>query len=44
MERLGQVLRATRSSIDILDSDYNLLYVDEHWQAIYGPPEGHNVL
>ncbi|MGI6616027.1 MAG: PAS domain S-box protein [Dethiobacteria bacterium] len=38
--RLRQVLRATRSSIDIIDCDYNLLYVDEHWQAIYGPPEG----
>ena len=39
-ERLNHTLRATRSSIDILDSNFNLLYVDEHWQTIYGPPEG----
>jgi|GEM_PF-2576236 len=39
-EWMEHILRATRSSIDILDSDYNLLYVDEYWQAIYGPPKG----
>ena len=30
------ILAATQTNIDIIDHDYNLLYVDKQWQKIYG--------
>jgi len=38
--RIEFVLGATRTGIDIIDSDYNLLYVDTEWQKIYGDYKG----
>ncbi|NLJ33058.1 MAG: PAS domain S-box protein [Firmicutes bacterium] len=37
---LEYVLKATKTGLDIIDADYNLLYVDSRWQSIYGPPKG----
>ncbi len=39
-QHLEYVLKATKTGIDIIDADYNLLYVDDLWQSIYGPPKG----
>jgi two-component system cell cycle sensor histidine kinase/response regulator CckA len=35
-QRLDLILAATQTNIDIIDHDYNLLYVDKQWQKIYG--------
>ena len=32
------LLKATRTGVDIVDKEYNLLYVDEFWQNFYGDP------
>lgn len=34
------ILAATRTGLDIIDSDYNLVYVDPGWAKIYGNYEG----
>jgi len=39
-ERMDIILRATRTNIDILDSEYNLRQVDAEWEKIYGNPQG----
>ena len=39
-QRLEHVLRATQTGIDIIDENFNLLYVDNLWQDLYGAYEG----
>lgn len=34
------ILGATGTGLDIIDTDFNLVYVDPAWQKIYGPYEG----
>ena len=34
------ILGATKTGLDIIDSDFNLRYVDPEWQKVYGDPEG----
>ncbi|MDP2796643.1 MAG: histidine kinase dimerization/phosphoacceptor domain -containing protein [Methanoregula sp.] len=34
------ILGATRTGLDIIDSDFNLRYVDAEWQKVYGDPQG----
>jgi PAS domain S-box-containing protein len=39
-QQLETILDITKTGIDIVDSDYNLLYVDPGWQKTYGAPKG----
>ncbi len=39
-KRLEFAMNATHTNTNIIDADFNLLYVDEQWQKIYGNPEG----
>lgn len=39
-ERLNFIMEATKTSINTLDADYNLRYVDATWKDIYGEPQG----
>ncbi|MGI5882190.1 MAG: PAS domain S-box protein [Dethiobacteria bacterium] len=38
--RLKHILRATQTGVDIIDKNFNLVFVDDHWQDIYGSPQG----
>ena len=37
---LDLILKATNTHFNILDSEFNLIYVDSGWQKIYGEPDG----
>ena len=37
---LDYIFESTRTGIDIIDEDYNLLFVDKGWQKVYGSPCG----
>jgi PAS domain S-box-containing protein len=37
---MNHILGATKTNMNTLDSDYNLLMVDDVWQEIYGDPQG----
>jgi two-component system, cell cycle sensor histidine kinase and response regulator CckA len=39
-EKLDHILNITGTHIDIVDSEYNLHFVDKDWQKIYGNPKG----
>ena len=39
-EHIDHILRATRTNMNTLDSEFNLLQVDEAWQKVYGDPQG----
>ena len=39
-QRLDYILGVTRTGIDIVDSEFNLRYVDPGWQQTYGNPAG----
>ena len=39
-DRLEFIMAATKTNYDIIDDDFNLIYVDQQWQKIYGNPEG----
>lgn len=39
-DRLNYILGITATGVNITDADYNLRYVDEQWQKIYGDPSG----
>lgn len=34
------ILGATHTGLDIIDSDYNLIYIDPAWQKVYGETRG----
>jgi signal transduction histidine kinase/CheY-like chemotaxis protein len=37
---LNYIIEATKTGIDVIDEDYNLLFVDLGWQKVYGNPYG----
>jgi len=39
-QRFEYVLGATRTGFDIIDKDYNLIYVDPYWKKAYGEAAG----
>ncbi len=39
-ERLEHVLAVTGTGLDIVDTEFNLQYVDKGWQKVYGNPAG----
>jgi PAS domain S-box-containing protein len=39
-EKLAHILSITGTSIDIVDGEFNLHFVDEGWQKVYGDPTG----
>lgn len=39
-QRLNDILRSTKTGVDIIDAHYNLHYVDSLWQKVYGQPAG----
>ena len=34
------ILGATNTGLDIIDSDFNIRYIDAEWQKVYGDPSG----
>jgi PAS domain S-box-containing protein len=39
-QRFEYVLGATKTGFDIIDRNYNIVYIDPAWQKFYGPPAG----
>lgn len=39
-QRIDLLVKATGTSIDIIDGEYNLRFVDSEWRSIYGEPRG----
>ncbi|MDI6743066.1 MAG: PAS domain-containing protein, partial [Smithella sp.] len=39
-KQLNYILDVTKTRIDIIDPDFNLRFVDDSWQKIYGDPAG----
>ncbi|MDD5595429.1 MAG: PAS domain S-box protein [Candidatus Omnitrophica bacterium] len=39
-KKIEFILGATKTGMDIIDSDFNIVYIDSAWQKIYGNPEG----
>ncbi len=39
-QQMEFILGATKTGIDIIDSDYNIQYIDPEWQKVYGDPAG----
>lgn len=39
-QRMEFILEATKTGLDIIDSQFNLRFVDQGWQKTYGPYEG----
>lgn len=38
--QIEYILGATKTGLDIIDSDYNVVYIDSEWQKVYGDPKG----
>jgi PAS domain S-box-containing protein len=39
-EQIEFILGITKTGLDIIDSDYNIRYIDPSWRNIYGNPQG----
>jgi len=39
-QQMEFILGATNTGIDIIDSEFNILYIDPEWQKVYGDPTG----
>jgi two-component system cell cycle sensor histidine kinase/response regulator CckA len=39
-QRMESVLEITKTGLDIIDREFNLIYVDPGWQKVYGNPAG----
>ncbi|MDD5428392.1 MAG: PAS domain S-box protein [Candidatus Omnitrophica bacterium] len=39
-KRIEFILGATKTGLDIIDKNYNLVYIDPEWQKVYGDPSG----
>lgn len=39
-KRLEMILGLTKTGIDIIDDEFNLVFVDSEWQKVYGDPTG----
>lgn len=37
--QIDAILEATKTAIDIIDSDFNLIYISPWWQKVYGDPK-----
>ncbi len=40
LRRIEFILGATKTGLDIIDSEFNIRYVDPEWQKVYGDPNG----
>ncbi|HNV86258.1 MAG TPA: PAS domain S-box protein [Candidatus Omnitrophota bacterium] len=40
MQRMEFILGAAKTGLDIIDSEFNLVYVDPEWAKLYGDPKG----
>ncbi|KMQ50528.1 multi-sensor hybrid histidine kinase [Chitinispirillum alkaliphilum] len=40
MNHIEFILQSTKTGIDIIDTNYNLKYVNSTWEKIYGKPDG----
>lgn len=40
LSRIEFILGATKTGLDIVDSDFNIRYIDKEWAKIYGDPKG----
>ncbi len=43
-QQIEFVLGATKTGLDIIDSAYNIRYIDPEWQKSYGRPMGRSVM
>ena len=39
-QRLEFILGVTKTGLDIVDSNFNIVYIDPEWQKVYGSPAG----
>ena len=39
-QQIEYILGATKTGLDIIDSDFNIRYIDSEWKKIYGDPTG----
>ncbi len=39
-KRIEFILGATKTGLDIIDKNYNIVYIDPEWQKVYGDPKG----
>ncbi len=39
-QQIEFILGATKTGLDIIDSDFNIRYIDPDWQKVYGDPTG----
>ncbi|MFA6349552.1 MAG: PAS domain S-box protein [Candidatus Omnitrophota bacterium] len=39
-KRIEFILGATKTGLDIIDADFNIIYIDPEWSKIYGDPKG----
>ncbi len=39
-QQIEFILGATKTGLDIIDSDYNIRYIDAEWEKVYGDPAG----
>jgi PAS domain S-box-containing protein len=39
-KQIEYVLGATRTGLDIIDSQFNIQYIDPEWKKVYGDPQG----
>lgn len=39
-QRMEFILAATKTGLDVIDSEFNVVYVDPAWEKIYGDPTG----
>lgn len=39
-QQIEYILGATKTGIDIIDSEFNIRYIDPEWQKVYGDPAG----
>ncbi len=39
-QQIEFILGATKTGLDIIDSDFNIRYIDSEWQKVYGDPTG----
>lgn len=39
-KQIDFILGATKTGLDIIDADYNIVYINKEWEKIYGNPKG----
>jgi PAS domain S-box-containing protein len=39
-QQIEFILGATKTGLDIIDSEFNVRYIDPEWQKVYGDPQG----